>query len=212
MRLLASPGLAGALVVLVAMPAIALAQQERGSADAVTPVEDFSRQVEQLKKSFGDIGTKIEESAKTIDGMTDVGKARKEIEALRAVVGDLLGAVSDNGLVSQLGSKALQHAREKLKTLAEDTRFTREERDFLIKEWGRLVEQTERASDDLASARKEFAQLLRVLQTREDFIDELMQIRRASEAVGVIRKLTQEIRDASEKLKELMRAIKPPGV
>ena len=164
------------------------------------------------QEEFGDIGTRIEESAKTIDGITDVNKARKEIEALRTIVGGLLGAVSDNGVVAQLGDRALQHGRDKLKTLAEDNRFTREERDFLIKEWGQLVEQTERASGELGNARKEFVQLLRVLQTREDFIDELLQIRRAAEAVNVIRKLTQEIRDASEKLKELMRAIKPPGV
>jgi hypothetical protein len=53
---------------------------------------------------------------------------------------------------------------------------------------------------------------LRVLQTREDFIDELMQIRRASEAVRVIRQLANDIRAASDALKNLIRAIKPPGV
>jgi len=204
--------LAAPLFVLLISAGPGLAQDRGAATDAITPVEEFSRQVEQLKKSFGDIGSRIEESAKTIDGITDVNKARKEIEALRTIVSGLLGAVSDNGVVAQLGDRALQHGRDKLKTLAEDNRFTREERDFLIKEWGQLVEQTERASGELGNARKEFVQLLRVLQTREDFIDELLQIRRAAEAVNVIRKLTQEIRDASEKLKELMRAIKPPGV
>ena len=44
----------------------------------------------------------------------------------------------------------------------------------------------------------------------EDFVDELMQIRRATEALDVIRNLTRDIRDASDKLKTLIGGIKPP--
>jgi len=131
---------------------------------------------------------------------------------LRGIVGELLGPVSDNGAVSELGAKALSHAREKLRTLEQETRFTREEHQHLANEWRKLVDETERARDDLGAARSELVQLLRVLQTREDFIDELMQIRRASEAIKVIRQLANDIRAASDALKSLIRAIKPPGV
>jgi DNA repair exonuclease SbcCD ATPase subunit len=194
----------------------ALAQSDRAaggasSADAVTPVEEFSKQVEEFKKSYPDLNKKIEESAKSIDSITDVEKARKEIEELRGAVAGMLGAVSDNGPVSQLGAKALAHARAKVKELEQGARFKPDERDFLLDQWRRLIAETERANDDLDSARKEFADLLRTLQTREDFIDELMQIRRATEALSVIRNLTREIRDASDKLKTLIGGIKPPG-
>jgi uncharacterized coiled-coil DUF342 family protein len=190
----------------------ARAETNQAGADAVTPVEDFSRQVEEFKKSYPELNKKIEESAKSIDAVTDVEKARKEIEELRSAVAGMLGAVSDNGPVSQLGVKALAHARAKVKELEQGARFKPEEKDFLLDRWRKLIGETERANDDLDNARKEFAELLRTLQTREDFVDELMQIRRATEALDVIRNLTRDIRDASDKLKTLIGGIKPPGV
>jgi len=202
-----------ALLVLTVWAPPVLAQAEKNAVpDAVTPVEEFSKQVEDLKKTFTDLSKKIEDSAKSIGEQSDAEAARKEIEELRAIVGTLLGAVSDNGTVSQLGVKALEHAREKVKTLEHETRYTREEQQFLLGEWRKLIDETERATDDLGSARKEFAQLLRLLQTRQDFIDELLQIRRATEAANAIHQLANDIRAASDALKNLIRAIKPPGV
>jgi len=203
-----------ALVVVFAVSAgpVRAQAEQAAPADVITPVEEYARQVEQLKKSYPDLAKRIEDSAKTIDEVTDVEKARKEIEELRTIVGNMLGAVSDNGTVSQLGVKALNHARGKLKTLEQEQRYQQEERQFLVDLWRKLIVETERASDDLDNARKEFAELLRTLQTREDFIDELMQVRRAAEAIRVIRQLTKEIRDASDKLKTLIGGIKPPGV
>src|SRR5205823_1080770 len=122
-----------------------------------------------------------------------------------------LGRVSDNGSVAQLGAKALAHARQKLQALEHDSRFKPEERDFLTDQWRQLLGQTEKATDDLEKARTEFAELLRTLQTREDFIDELLQLRRAAEALNVIRELTGEIRAASDKLRSLIGGIRPPG-
>src|SRR5215471_11873275 len=58
--------------------------------DAITPVEDFSRELDKLKKSFGDLGKQIDDSVKTIDGLSDVDKAKKEIGDLRAAVSSLL--------------------------------------------------------------------------------------------------------------------------
>jgi DNA repair exonuclease SbcCD ATPase subunit len=205
--------LAAALLALGA-PVGGFARAESGSAsaDAITPVEDFSRQVEEFKKSYPELNKKIEESAKSIDAIADVEKARKEIEELRAAVAGMLGAVSDNGPVSQLGAKALAHARTKVKEIEQGARFKPDERDFLLDQWRKLIGETERANEDLDTARKEFAELLRTLQTREDFVDELLQIRRATEALDVIRNLTRDIRDASDKLKALIGGIKPPGV
>lgn len=188
----------------------AIAEQGKG-ADAVAPVEEFSKQVEEFKKSYPDLNKRIEESAKSIDAITNVETAQKEIEALRAAVSGMLGSVADNGPVSQLGAKALAHARAKIRDLEQGGRFTQDEKDFLLNQWRQLAAETERASSELDGARKEFAELLRLLQTREDFVQELLEIRRATEALDVMRKLTQDIRDASNKLKNLIGGIKAPG-
>jgi DNA repair exonuclease SbcCD ATPase subunit len=202
-----------AVAIFVMSPHSAAAEpQQNTEADALSPVEEYARQVDQFTKNAPDLSTKIEEGTKSIDGLTDVAKAREEIERIRAVIGDLLAQVADNGVVAQLGAKARSHARQKLQALERETRFKPEERQFLVDQWRELLRQTEVAADDLENARSEFAGLLRTLQTREDFIDELMQLRRAAEAIKVIRQLTGEIRDASQKIKSLIGGIKPPGV
>jgi DNA repair exonuclease SbcCD ATPase subunit len=179
--------------------------------DAISPVEDFSRELDKLKKSFGELGKKMDDSAKAIEGYTDVEKARKEIEDLRGAVSGLLDAVADNGGLATLGDKALTRARNKLRELEQDTRFKPEERNFLIEQWRKLRDDTERANQELGSARARFAELLRTLQANEDFIEELVQIRQAQKVIDVIHQLTRDIRGASDQLQRLIGGIKPPG-
>ena len=206
-------GVAGILFFLVLAAPVRSAY---AAPDAITQVEDFSRELDKLKKSFGDLGKKIDDSAKMIDGLSveglsDVDKAKKEIEDLRAGVGSLLAVVADNGTLDKLGDKALSRARDKLKELEQDNRFKQEEKNFLIEQWRRLRDETERATQELGSARSRFAELLRTLQANEDFIDELVQIRQAQKVIDVIHQLTREIRGTSDQLQRLISGIKPPG-
>ena len=110
---------------LMASNGVARAEEAGGAA---SPVEEFSQQLEAFQKSVPDLNKSIQDSAGTIDSATDVQKARAEIDRLKETVSTLLGAVSDNGPVSQLGVKALDHIHNKLKTLAQDNRFKPEER------------------------------------------------------------------------------------
>jgi septal ring factor EnvC (AmiA/AmiB activator) len=197
------------LVLGVAPCAPALAQAER-KADAVTPVEEFSRQLDALKKTFTDLNKRIENSAKSIDRQTSAEASRKEIEELRDIVGALLGTVADNGEISQLGAKALAHARAKQKSLAAETRYTPDQRDFLMREWDKLARETEAATGELDAARGRFAKLLRMLQTNDDYVGELMEIRQGIEALKVIRDLAKEIHEASNMLNNFINAIAPP--
>jgi peptidoglycan hydrolase CwlO-like protein len=210
-------GPAAALFALVFALSVSGARAEdangsgAGSAGAASPVEQFSEQIEAFQKSVPDLNKTIQDSAGSIDSATDVTKARAEIDKLRETVSTLLGAVSDNGPVSQLGVKALDHIRNKLKTLAQDNRFKPEERQFLIDQWRKLEAQTEGATKELDDARAQFAGLLQTLQDNEDFIGELLEIRQAEKALEVIRHLTHDIRDASTHLNKLIGGIKPPG-
>jgi len=200
-----------ALFAFELMASAGVARAADATTGAASPVEEFSQQLEAFQKSVPDLNKSIQESAGTIDSMNDVEKARAEIDKLRETVSALLGAVSDNGPVSQLGVKALNHVRDKLKALAQETRFKQEERQFLIDQWRRLQDQTESATKELDDARAQFAGLLETLQQNEDFIGELIEIRQAEKALEVIRSLTRDIRDASNQLNKLIGGIKPPG-
>jgi DNA repair exonuclease SbcCD ATPase subunit len=210
-----------ALVALLALtPRVGFAQSPSSPAppdanvsspaDAVSPVEDFSRQLDELKKTFTDLNQRIEQSAKLIDSETDPGAARKEIADLRALVSSLLGAVADNGAVAQLGAKALEHARAKQKALAADTRYTPEQRAFLLSQWERLGRETEAATKELDDARARFAQELRMLQTNDDYVGELMELRQGQEALRVVRDLAKQIHDASDMLNNFINTVSPP--
>jgi chromosome segregation ATPase len=205
------PAMVLAAFVVGAMAGAARAEDASNAAAANSPVEEFSAQLEAFQKTVPDLNKSIQDSAGTIDSATDVEKARAEINRLRETVSTLLGAVSDNGPVSQLGAKALDHIHAKLKALAQDNRFKPEERQFLIDQWKKLETQTEGATKELDDARAQFAGLLHTLQDNEDFIGELIEIRQAEKALEVIRQLTHDIRDASTQLNKLIGNIKPPG-
>jgi len=176
-----------------------------------SPVDEFTKQLEDFQKSVPDLNKRIQDSAGAIDTSTDIDKAKTEIDGLRDEVGTILGAVSDNGPVSQLGVKALDHIHAKLKALSTETRFKPDERQYLVDQWQRLQAQTETATKELDDARAQFAGLLQTLQSNEDFISELIEIRQAEKALDVIRSLSHDIRDASTQLNKLIGSIKPPG-
>jgi DNA repair exonuclease SbcCD ATPase subunit len=208
-RLLALPALLFALAVLPASPAARA--QSPAAPNAATADDEFSRQLDELKKTFAELSKKFDDSAKSIDRLSNADAARKEIEELRDHVGALLGALADNGTVWSLGAKALARAEQKLKSLEQETRYRPEDRQFLIDRWRELRTATEASIKELEGARKDFAELLRKLQTSEDFIDELLQIQEHQRALAVIHQLTDGIRDASDKLKKLLGSLKAPG-
>jgi DNA repair exonuclease SbcCD ATPase subunit len=216
--LIVGPSRTRAGIAIAALFAVGLAlsgglarADDAGAGRAASPVEEFSEQLEAFQKSVPDLNKSIQDSTGAIDSITDVDKARAEIDKLRDTVSTLLGAVSDNGPVSQLGIKALNHVRDKLKALAQESRFKPEERQFLTDRWRKLQDETENATKELDDARAQFASLLQTLQQSEDFIGELIEIRQAEKALEVIRSLTRDIRDASTQLNKLIGGIKPPG-
>jgi chromosome segregation ATPase len=204
--------MAALVAAALALPQnLARAEDAGNAGSAASPVDEFSKQLEDFQKSVPDLNKRIQDSAASIDRTSDVAKARAEIDQLREEVSALLGAVADNGPVSQLGVKALAHINDKLKELQQDTRFKPEERQYLIGQWQALQSQTEAATKELDDARGQFAGLLQTLQQNEDFIGELLEIRQAERALEVIRSLSHDIRDASNQLNKLIGGIKPPG-
>ena len=133
-RLRCSPPLVGLGLAQLLAPVHAQGEAK----PATTPDVQFSQQLDELKKSFTDVGRQIDESAKSIDTIKSPEEGRKSIEDLRGQVAKLLDAVADNGEISKLGAKALALAEEKLKTLDRETRFKPEEKQYLVNRWREL--------------------------------------------------------------------------
>jgi phage shock protein A len=206
------------MVAIMAVPAIAaqgtrpaMALDTDGPPVIESPVDDFNKQLEEVKKSFGALGGKIEQSTKDIEKLTTPGEARKEIGALQGMIADALGSVSDNGGVAKLGQKALDFARSKQRQFEADAKFSPEERQYLLNEWRRIGGEIERANNDLGNARQEFSQLLRTVQTRGDYIEELRALNNAQKMLEVIRMLAGDIRTASDAMKSFISKVTPPS-
>jgi hypothetical protein len=193
-------------------PRGALAEtQPAATIAAPNPVDDFKKQSTDVQKSLQSVLQKIDQSAKEIETLSKPETAHAQIEDLQHVIADALGTVADNGPVATLGAKALKFATDKQKQFETDTEFAPEDRAMLLRQWRTIREETERATADLAKARDEFAQLLRTVQTRGDFIAELQAINNAQRMLEVVRQLAGEIRNTSDAMKAYVRNIVPPG-
>lgn len=177
----------------------------------VTPAEDFTKKFEEFRTVLGDLRGKIDRSREEIDKLTTLGEARKEIGIMQGMIADALGTVSDNGEVAKLGQKALEFARSKQKQFENDSKFSPEERQFLLNEWKRVGGEIERAAANIATARGEFAQLLGKIQTRGDYIDELQALKNAQRVVDVIKMLDADLRAASGVVKSVLQSATPPS-
>jgi archaellum component FlaC len=183
---LRAAGLALCLLGLaVATPALA-----ENAAAPPNPIEEFNTEVGKVKGSLESLNKRIEQSV-------------KEIETL--------SKPEDNGEVATFGVKALAFAHNKQKELQADTKFAAADREYLLGEWKRIIAETEKATNDLSGARQEFSQLLRTVQTRGDYIEELQAINSAQRMLEVIRTLAGELRSASDVMKSFIRSLSPPG-
>lgn len=204
---------AGLAFAFAAPGPVAMAQQPAAETQPLlaSPVEDLKKQMGEVKGNIEALNQKIDESAKQFDTLTDPEAARKELEKLRETVSAALAAVAGNGNAAKLGAKAQAFAENKLSQLERESKYAREDKDLLLGEWRRIVSETRSATDDLNNAAKEFSQLLRTVQTRQDFIGELQQIDNAKRMLEVIRQLAGDIRNSSEQLKGFIRRIGQPG-
>jgi hypothetical protein len=168
------------------------------------PIDDFAREFKVLRDSLADLPKKIEDGNRLVEANADPATAQKQLDALRAIVAQVLGLVADNGTVAKLGQTAVAAARRKLYDHRQGNRFTQEQKDYLVQEWQRLTKETESAVADLDAARKEVAELLRIIQTNEDFLKELQELHQAHRTIEVVRNLTASLRDISHRLRDLV--------
>lgn len=200
-----------ALVALHLAAAVTLLPvQAQAADDSETPLTQFKSQFKEVRKNLETANGKIQNSATAIEKLSNPQNARKQVEELQALVSEALGLVSDNGDFATLGAKALTYSRAKLEQMRKETRFDDKDRKALEQRWDKITVDTEKAVADLATAGREFAQLLRVIQTRGDYAREVLEAENAEAMVKVIQNLANDIRNGSEVLKSFIRTLTPP--
>ena len=182
----------------------AVAQPAGRPADDTAAIDEFARSFKALRESLGELPKKIEDADRLVRANIDPATAQKQLDLLRAIVAQVLGLVVDNGTVATLGRSAVNAARGKLAEHRQGTRFTPDQREYLVKEWQRVAGETESAVADLDAARKELAELLRLIQTNEDFLKELQELSQAHNTIEIVRTLTASLRDVSVRLRDLI--------
>ena len=192
------------LICAVFLDAGAVAAQTAQSAPESAAIDEFARAFKGLKDSLDDLPKKIEDTHRQIEANSDPATAQQQLDALRGVVSQVLGLVADNGTVARLGQTALTGARNKLGEQRQNTQFNQEQKDYLVREWQRVVRETEGAVADLDAARREVAELLRIVQSNEDYLKELQALHQAHQTVEVIKNLTVSLRDISIRLRDLI--------
>jgi chromosome segregation ATPase len=182
----------------------------QGAPQVANPVEDFNRTLGDVKRNLGSLTGRIEQSTREIEKQTAPDAAKKDLAELQALIAEALGTVSDNGTVATLGQKVIDYSRAKQRQIEAETRFSAEERQYLLGEWNRIGTEAKKATDDLTNARGEFTKLLKTVQTRSDYIEELQALNNAEQMLQVIRRLADDIRNASSALKGFIQAVTPP--
>jgi hypothetical protein len=195
-----------------AKPSGSAANPPATPAAPATPVDDFGQEYKKFKEQLTDLPKKIEETSRLVEGRTTAASTHAQIDALRAIVSTALAQVVDNGPVAKLGQTALNFTRQKLTDLQQDTHYTKEQREYLIKQWTATSRLTAGAVDELEVARKELTGLLKVLQSNDDYIGELEALNNAAKTVEVIRDLTSGLREISAHLKVLLQRMNSPSM
>jgi uncharacterized phage infection (PIP) family protein YhgE len=193
-----------ASLLLLGSGALHAEQAPGAGAKPPTTFDQFTKDFEQLKKDLAGLQKKIEDTTQLVKANTTPGAAKEQIDSLRQVVAGLLAAVADDGGVAKLGQAALNYVHGKLSEVQQDTHFPKYQKDKLVTEWQRISRETETAVADLETGRRELSDLLRVLQTNEDFIVQMEELRQAQATAAAIADLANQLHVISEQLKDLV--------
>ena len=166
--------------------------------------DQFTKDFNRFKQNLADLEKKIEETSQTVKQNTTSATARVQIDGLMQTVSGLLKSLADNGQATQLGQTALNYVQKKLAEIQRDTHFSKAQKDQLLAQWQRITKETEAAVTDLDAARRELAELLRILQTSGDFLAEMEELKQAQATIESVKSLANDLHAISVHLKELI--------
>jgi len=175
----------------------------RADAGSTTDSEQFLKAFGDLKQQLTDLPKKIDETASAVNRSSAPSNTRQELDKLRESVAGLLVTLADNGDLAKLGQAVAVNAQQKLNAAQQDTHFAKDQRDYLLSRWQRVARETETAVAELDTARTQLSELLRVLQTNDDFLVAISELNQAQDNIDLIRRLTEALKGLSDTIRAI---------
>jgi hypothetical protein len=166
--------------------------------------EDSINDFAELNQNLATLQEKLAKVKSLEKISNDPSVPESQRAAFRAAVTSLLVSFSDGGEVQQLGQWAVAYVHDKLAEVQQDTHFTPTMKDGLISSWRRLAVQTDAAITSLETTRKDLADKLKLLQQKEDFVNQMSELRQARKMLDAIGDVADQRQAVSERIRDLL--------
>ncbi len=195
-----------AAVVLIAASSLALSQSPTPTTPSPSrqPVitDDTLEDFADLNRNLVSLESKIAKVKRLLADSGDRPEAKRA--AFRNTVAGLQAAFADGGDVAQLGQSILDFVRGRLDEAQRDANFPPEEKDALVTRWRRIVTQTETTVASLDVTRKSLAEKLKLLQAKEDVVDQMDKLRRTRTLLDAVGDLADQRQAISRRVRDVL--------
>lgn len=180
--------------------------------DVISSVEAASGLIEKLHRNYAQLAYELETSTiAQLDKSQGITGARQIFSALRVNIINLVKFTDRDGQLLAELVRTEQSMTDKLRTLANDDRFSQEHREILISQWQRLLDSVTKARVGIEKSNDDARRLLVSIDRHEALFDEYFQLRLFNEALRVLQGATSEVRESLSQYQMGISQVRIPG-
>jgi hypothetical protein len=163
-------------------------------------IDDFA----DLNRNLTSLQEKLQKAKSLVTVSKDSTVPESQRNAFRVTVAALLTAFADGGEVAQLGQQALDFVHQRTAAAQQENNLPAAQKDAIVTRWRRIAAQTEGAVATLEATRKDLSEKLRLLESKQDFVDQMVALRQARRVLDAVGDLADQRQAVSERVKDLL--------